>query len=106
MSLEAIIILGLLAWLIVSAAVHKHAYRAGSTFGYYPGAGWLCRFLVIVQAPAVWLDYLWLTNYRALRNGEDWEPIVVPRMFWEMLKEPALSPDGAFNLLDERDGRL
>jgi hypothetical protein len=61
--------------------------------------------MVIVQAPAVWLDHIWLTTWCAIAHGEEWEPIVVPSMYWEMLKNPALSPDDAFDLIDELDGR-
>lgn len=103
MTTEAIIIIAILVWLIVGAVIHKLAERAGYTFGNYPGDGGLCRFMIVLQAPAVILHFLWSDTWWALVHGEEWEPMAVARMLWMIFKDPALSPDDAFNRMSKGD---
>lgn len=103
MKVDVILFLAVVAWIVAGTISLLLAHRAGRTWGFYPEGRRLCRFMVIVQAPALVLDHLWLTTYYALYEGEAWEPMIAPRLLKGLFKNPDLSPEEVLAQMREQD---
>lgn len=105
MKVDVILFLAVVAWIVAGTISLLLAHRAGHTWGFYPRDRRLCRLMVIVQAPALVLDHLWLTTYYALYEGEAWEPMIAPRLLRGLFKHPDLKPEEVLARMREQGDR-